>query len=167
MKYRLQTNMLIVMMSFMMASCSSTISPTQNQSQEIDAEEEPSISQSQVIDIVWDAFEPNTSSHSQSNWHVIEVEIVTGEDVIDRFEGESISGCWFGPKPPENKEINLSKHYWYILMIPYPATPEPFYGTASSTAPPLIPEPFLKYAHFLVDVNSGEVIARRLICIVY
>ena len=167
MKYRLQTNMLIVMMSFMMASCSSTISPTQNQSQEIDAEEEPSISQSQVIDIVWDALEPNTSSHNQSNWQVLEVEIVTGEDVIDRFEGESISGCWFGPKPPENKEIYLSNNYWYVLMIPYPATPEPFYGTPSPTAPPLIPEPFLRYAHFLVEPTEREIVARSLICIVY
>jgi len=167
MKYQLQTNMLIIMMSFMMASCSSTILPTQHQSQEINAEEEPSISQSQVIDIVWDALEPNTSSHNRSNWQVIEVELVIGEDVVMRFEEEPTTGCWFGPKPPENKEINTSKHYWYVLMIPYPATPEPFYGTPSPTAPPLIPEPFLKYAHFLVDVTSGEVMARRLICIVY
>ena len=167
MKYRLQTNMLIAMMIFMMASCSSTILHTQNQSQEINAEEEPSLSQSQVIDIVWDALEPNTSSHNRSNWQAKEVELVIGEDVVKRFGEEPTTGCWFGPKPPENKEINTSKQYWYVLIIPYSATPEPFYGTPSPTAPPLIPEPFLKYAHFLVDVSSGEVISRRLICIVY
>jgi len=167
MKYRLQLNRLIAMMSILIASCSSTIPPTQNKSQGMDAIKEPSIRQSQVVDIVWDTLEPNTSSHNQSNWQVIEVNMVTGEEVIDRFEGESITGCWFGPRPPENKEINPSNNYWYVLMIPSPATPKPFYGTPSPTAPPLIPEPYIKYAHFLVDAINDEIIARRLICIVY
>ena len=167
MKYRLQTNMLIFMMSFIVVSCSSVIPTTQNQSQEIDAKEEPSISQSQVVDIVWDTLEPNTSSHNQANWQVIEVEIVTGEDVIELFQGEPITGCWFGPTPPENKDINSTKDYWYVLMTPYPATPKPFYGTPSPTAPPLIPEPFLRYAHFLVEPTEREIVARSLICIVY
>jgi hypothetical protein len=34
--------------------------------------------QSQVIDIVWKALEPNTSSHERSNWQVVEVESVSG-----------------------------------------------------------------------------------------
>lgn len=168
MKHGLQIFTLSILVVTLIVSCSHSL-PTNYQvsNPNTDFEDDSILGQSQVIDIVWDSLEPNTSSHNQSNWQVIEVEIVTGEDVIDRFEGESISGCWFGSKPPENKGINLSNKYWYVLMIPYPVTPNPFYDTPSPTAPPLIPEPFLKYAHFLIDATHGEIIARRLICIVY
>lgn len=166
MNNRLQIYVLMVSMVLSISSCSK-YTPARSQSQEVDPEEKPAISQSQVIDIVWDALEPNTSSHNRSNWQVVEVQLVIGESVAGRFEGEPAPGCWAGPEPVENKSINSKENYWFVLMTPKPATPMPFYGTPSPTAPPLIPEPFLMEAYFLVDPETSDIIARRLICVIY
>lgn len=168
MKQGLRIFALSTLVITLLVSCSNSL-PAEDQvsNPNADFEDVPMLGKLQVIDIVWDALEPNTSSHNLSNWQAMEVEMVTGEDVIEQFEGEPATGCWFGPKPPENREINPTKEYWYVLMTPYQATPESFYGTPSPTAPPLIPEPFLKYAHFLVEPTEDEIISRRLICIVY
>jgi hypothetical protein len=122
---------------------------------------------SQVVEIVWEALEPNTSSRERSNWQVVEVRSVSGESVAERFEGDPAPGCWSGPEPPENKAVRASKTYWYVLMVPTPATPEPYPGTPSPTAPPQIPEPFLREAHFLVDPRTNEIVARKLHCVIY
>ena len=157
---------LIIMMILMLISCS--IFPSADgESQEADQGDTSELSQLQVLDIVWQALEPNTASHDRSNWQVIEAETVSGGSLAGRFEGEPAPGCWSGPEPPENEDVISSKNYWYILMAPSPATPEPFDGTPSPTAPPQIPEPFLREAHFLVDPKSGEVIARKLLCVIY
>lgn len=166
MKHRLQRCAMIIMMILMVISCSIFL-PAEDASQEIDPEEKSALNQSQVIDIVWQALEPNTSSHTRSNWQMEKAQLVPGENVAERFEGIPSLGCWSGPEPVENKDVILTKDYWYILMVPKPATPEPFYGTPSPTAPPLIPEPFLREAHFLVDPDTGDVVARKLICVIY
>lgn len=166
MKHRLQIFALIPMLILTILSCSIFL-PVDDNPQQADPVETPELSQSQAIDIVWEALEPNTSSHERSNWQVVEAELVAGERVAERFEGEPAPGCWSGPKPVENKAVILTKDYWYVSMKPAPATPMPFYGTPSPTAPPLIPEPFLREAHFLVDPETKDVVARRLICVIY
>lgn len=155
-----------ICMIFLIVSCSLFL-PTSSQPREIKTVETPATSQSQVIEIVWNALEPNTSSHNRSNWQVAKEQLIIGESMIERFEGEPASGCWSGPKPDENKDIDVKKTYWYVLMTPIPATQVSKNTPTSPTAPPLIPEPFLREAHFLVDPENGEIVARRLICVVY
>jgi len=157
---------MLVLVIPLLVSCSILLPPGE-QSRIVATEDASILGEARVIDIVWDALDSNTSSRNRSNWQVMETQLVKGEDVIGYFEGEPATGCWSGSPPPENKEIDPANEYWYVLMIPYPATPEPFFGTSSPTAPPLIPEPFLKQAHFLTDPGTGEIIARKLICVIY
>lgn len=124
-------------------------------------------SEQQIVDIAWDALAPNTSSHSLSNWEVVEVRRVTGQEVAAQFEGKPAPGCWQGPTPPANRKINLSGTYWFVEMKPQPATPLPREGTISPTAPPAIPEPFLRQALFLINVDGHQITARRLFCVIY
>lgn len=166
MKKRQYLFVLNIMMILMIISCS-IFTIADDKLQVGDPGDKPGLSESQVLDIVWEALEPNTSSHNRSNWQMQKVQFVPGESVTERFKGEPAPGCWSGPEPAENKDISPTKIYWYVLMVPSPATPEPFYGTPSPTAPPLIPEPFLREAHFLVDSKTGEVVARKLICVIY
>jgi hypothetical protein len=123
----------------------------------------------QVLDIVWEALEPNTSSHNRSVWEVVEVRSVTGDETQEMFEGEPVPGnCAPGPRPPDNATITNDDSYWYVLMSPIHVTAEPPPTEQfSPTAPPNIPEPFLYQAHFLVDARNGEVIARKLDCVIY
>jgi len=165
MQHRLRLYALVLIIPILV-SCSILLPPGEG-AQVATPEDRSLLPEAQVLDIVWEALDPNTSSHMRANWQVMEVHLVKGETVAKQFEGEPITGCWFGPAPPENREIRSAKDYWYVLMTPSPATPEPFYGTPSPTAPPLIPEPFLRQAHFLTDPGSGEIIARKLICVVY
>ena len=129
----------------------------------------PTPDEQQVVDIVWQALEPNTSSHSQAAWELVEAKMVEGQDVPDLFEGEPVpGGCAPGPSPPENAEIALSDSYWYVQMRPRAATPKPLPTEQySPTAPPRVPEPYLYQAHFLVDARTGQVIARKLFCVIY
>jgi hypothetical protein len=93
------------------------------------------------------------------------VEHVQGRDVADQFAGEPAPGCWKGPAPVPNGEIQPAASYWNVEMSPLPATP--LAGpTLSPTAPPTIPEPFLRRALFLLDAD-GSVVARKLYCVVY
>lgn len=150
----------------LLGSCSFLFSSGE-QSQIAATEDRSILPEAQVLDIVWNALDPYTSSHNRPAWQVMETQFGKGESVAKVFDGEPATGCWSGPPPPENGEINPANDYWYVLMAPYPATPEPFFGTSSPTAPPLIPEPFLKQAHFLIDPRAGDIIARKLICVVY
>lgn len=130
-------------------------------------ETQSSLSEEALLDEVWKALEPNTSSHERVNWDVISIVQISGEQVAEQFAGEPAAGCWSGPEVPDNKPIDPAGRYWYVQMTPRSATPEAPWGTSSPTAPPLIPEPFLRQAHFLVDAQSGEIVARRLVCVVY
>jgi hypothetical protein len=127
------------------------------------------LSEQQVIDIVWQALDPNTSSHNQAAWKIVSMRTVTGQEVQDLFEGEPAHRiCTPGPTPPENARIALDGSYWYVEMQPRSATPQP-QGTKplSPTAFPNVPEPFVYQAHFLVDVSTGQVVARKLHCVIY
>ena len=68
------------------------------------------LSEQQVWDAVWEALEPNTSSHSRANWEVAEVRQVVGREVAEQFEGKPAPGCP-GPTPPTNGAISPSSTY--------------------------------------------------------
>ena len=122
---------------------------------------------SQALDVAWQALEPNTSSHERANWHVAEVVRVAGRDVTAEYQGEASFGCWAGPTPAPNGVPRPSGTYWSITMEPRPATPEGQATPFSPTAPPAIPEPFLRQARFLIDAENGQVVARKLYCVIY
>ena len=120
------------------------------------------LTEQEALDAAWNALEPNTASHDQSNWHAT-AELVDGQGVAGRFESEPAPGC-LGPTPSPNKQFSSGK-YWYVILEPVPVTPRP--GTPSPTAPPLIPEPFTRQAQFLLDATEGTVVARKLSCVIY
>jgi hypothetical protein len=125
-----------------------------------------SIREAEVSDIVWQALEPNTSSHNRAAWEIVEARIVTGETIQDQFEGGT--GCAPGPQPPDNATIGSDVSYWYVQFKPRPATPLPEPTEQySPTAPPRKPEPFVYQADFLVDAATGEIVARKIYCVIY
>jgi hypothetical protein len=124
-----------------------------------------SLTEQQAVDAAWDVLAPNTSSGDRANWQVVDVRQVKGRDVADEFAGEPSLGCWKGPTPMPNGAIQPNGDYWYVEMSPKPATPLPR-PTISPTAPPSIPEPFLRQALFLLD-TGGKVVARKLYCVIY
>ncbi len=134
--------------------------PAQQQVQDITA-----LTEQQVADIAWQALAPNTASGDRANWQAVEARQVKGRDVAEKFAGEAWLGCWKGPTPVPNGEIRSGADYWYVELMPQPATPLPA-ATISPTAPPLIPEPFLRQAFFLLD-SEGQVVARKLYCVIY
>lgn len=127
------------------------------------------LSEQQVIDIVWQALDPNTSSHNQAAWEIVGMQTVTGREVQDLFEVEPVPGrCAPGPTPHDNATIALDGSYWYVQMRPRFATPRPQPSEQfSPTAPPNVPEPFLYQVHFLVEAGTGQVVARKLQCVIY
>jgi hypothetical protein len=126
-----------------------------------------SLGEQQAVDAAWHALEPNTSSHERANWAVVQARQVAGREVAAFFEGEPAPGCWMGPQPQLNAEIRAAEGYWYIEMQPRPATPDPQRSDPSPTAPPAIPEPFLRGALLLVDAQDGQIVARKLFCVIY
>lgn len=124
----------------------------------------PALDRDRAIEVAWEALEPNTASHDRANWAVVEVRTASGRSVVEEFEGWTFYGACGGPAPPPNGEIEPTETYWLVEMKPQPATPSG--PTVSPTAPPLVPEPFMARALFLID-DSGQVIARALACIVY
>ncbi len=115
-------------------------------------------------EIAWQALEPNTKSHDRVNWTVVEVRRTSGRSVVDEFEGWTYHGACGGPEPPPNGAIEPEESYWYVEMMPRPATPSG--PSMSATAPPLVPEPYMHRALFLID-EGGQVVARMLGCVVY
>jgi hypothetical protein len=122
----------------------------------------------QVIDIVWGALEPNTSSHDQAAWEIVDMQTVKGREVRDLFEGEPVPGnCAPGPTPPDNAQIAPVGSFWYVQMRPRFATPQPQPEEQfSPIAPSKVPEPFATQAHFLIDSITGKVVARKLQCVI-
>jgi hypothetical protein len=127
------------------------------------------LSEAQAADMAWAALEPNTSSHNRDNWEVVEVRSVKGSEIRAEFSGQNESaGCWMGPTPEPNRMIRGASTYWYVVMKPKPATPLPqATENYSPTAPPAIPEPFMVEAYLLLDPATGEVVARKLLCVIY
>lgn len=123
----------------------------------------------QAIDLAWQALEPNTSSHNFSAWETIEVRSVVGREVQIQFEGEPVpGGCVPGPNPPDNGTITPDISYWYVQLRPRRATPLPQPTEQfSPTAPPHIPEPFVYEAQVLINSTTGQIIARKIYCVIY
>ena len=151
----------LVCLTLVLTACSTKVTPV--------GDKATPFSEQQVVDIVWQALEPNTTSHNQAAWEIVDVQVVTGLEVQDLFGGEPVPGrCAPGPKPPDNATIALDGSYWYAQMRPRSATPQPQPTEQySPTAPPAVPEPFVYQAHFLVDVSTGQVVARKLHCVIY
>jgi len=126
----------------------------------------PRMGQDQAVDIAWDALQPNTTSGKPDNWEVKEARRVTGREVVGEFTDARFINCP-GPLPPENKAIKASSEYWYIKVSPSPATAEPQGEEIYTTNPPLIPEPFISEVLMLIDVFSGQVVARKFTCLAY
>ena len=125
------------------------------------------IGEQQAVDAAWSAFKPNTSSKDRANWKVVDVREVTGRDVAKAFSGRVAPGCATGPTPPPNQSIGSSTVYWYVSMTASPATPLLATGTVPPTAPPAIPEAFVRQGQFLIDRTDGRVVARKITCVIY
>ncbi len=123
-----------------------------------------SLTEEQVLDAAWEDLEPHTSSHDRDAWEVVEIKQVEGREVDDVFEREQPRCVW--PTPLPNDTIQSTAEYWYVELRPRPATPLPG-AEISPTAPPNIPEPFVRDAFFLIDPTDGTVEARMLFCVVY
>jgi hypothetical protein len=115
---------------------------------------------------VWAVLEPYTASHERANWQISEPFHVVGQEIAQEFEGDPAPGC-LGPEPPANPEVDPTAPYLYVEVKPRPATPLPEVGESSPTAPPSVPEPFLRRALFLLDSTTGRIYARKLFCIIY
>jgi hypothetical protein len=119
-----------------------------------------------LLDIAWAALEPNTSSHDLANWEGGEVRRVEGGEVADEFDDERPGYGCPGPTPVANSRVKSDGTYWYAQIKRRPATPPPGVTPISPTAPPQVPEPFMYQAIFLID-DSGQVVARKLYCVIY
>jgi hypothetical protein len=119
------------------------------------------LTQSQVIDIAWNALEPNTSSQNRNNWEILQAEKVNGLQVVDQF-GDVVYRKCPGPALPENLAIRASSEYWYIKAIPIHLLE----GNQKIANSPdgLVPEPILQEATFLIDPFKGQVVARKFFC---
>ncbi|MEW5871436.1 MAG: hypothetical protein AB1894_19340 [Chloroflexota bacterium] len=124
------------------------------------------IAKEQAIQIAWETLGPYTSSHNLSNWQTIETSTVRGDSLPEVFQKPLNLYC-FGGKTPVAEDIRPNATYWYILMEPLPATQPPEITPLSPTAPPRIPEPFVRQAYLLIDASDGRVAALRLNCVVY
>jgi hypothetical protein len=121
------------------------------------------LGQQQALEIVWKALDPNTLSHDAESWEINEAKKVEGGEVVSEFAMPTRENCP-GPKPPDNQPIKVSSEYWYIKVLPHPKVLRPQKDTAAPSSLPIVPEPNIKAATFLIDMYSGEVVARKLTC---
>jgi hypothetical protein len=121
------------------------------------------LSQDQVVDAVWTDLDRYTRSHNRANWEVRRAEQLRGDQAAKDFEGKPFS-C-ISPQPPPNQAIQPASTYWYVVMVPKAATSSA--PRLSPTAPPVVPEPTLYQAYYLVDRATGNVVARKLFCVIY
>lgn len=121
------------------------------------------LGQQEALEIAWDTLKPNTESHNRDDWEIHQAQVIYGQDVISEFMDMRFSNCP-GPAIPENKPIKGSSKYWYIKVVPHPEAMRRDKSTDSAELVPVVPEPKIQEASFLVDIYSGEVIARHLVC---
>jgi hypothetical protein len=124
-------------------------------------------SREQLRDLAWQALDPNTSSHDLANWEVIDLRQVEGREIAGEFADPPANGCPYWPSPAPNAPIAATETYWLVRFHKRPATPPAGATPVSPTAPPNVPEPFIYQAFFLIDPGSGQVVARRLFCVIY
>jgi hypothetical protein len=168
MRLSLSSFIKLICLALLLTACSADAPPVSYEVTPVSDEVNP-LSEQQVVDIAWQALEPNTSSHDLAAWEVVDVRVVTGLEVQDLFEGEPVpGGCAPGPEAPDNAAITLDGPYWYVEMKARYATPQARPTEQySPTAPPLVPEPFVYQARFLIDAGTSQVIARKIDCIIY
>ncbi len=121
------------------------------------------LGQQQALEIAWKALDPNTISHDVDSWEINEARKVVGGEIVSEFSIPSRENCP-GPRSPDNQPIKVSTEYWYIKVLPHPQVWRPQKDTAAPSSMPVVPEPNIKSAIFLIDMYNGEVIARKLTC---
>jgi hypothetical protein len=121
------------------------------------------LGQQEALEIAWDMLDPNTESHNRDDWEIHEAKIIYGQDVVAEFMDMRFSNCP-GPAIPENQPIKGTSQYWYIKVVPHPEAMRRDKSTESSELVSVIPEPKINEASFLIDIYSGQVIARHLVC---
>ena len=126
-------------------------------------ENQHSINQQEALEIVWQTLDPNTLSHNREDWEIHAADRVYGKDVVAEFAAVQRMNCP-GPSIPENQPIKITAEYWYIRVLPHPEALRPQAGSASADLVPVIPEPNINEAAFLIDLYNGDVIARRIVC---
>jgi len=126
-------------------------------------ENEKSINQQEALEFVWQALDPNTMSHNREDWEIHAADRVYGKDVVSEFAAIHRVNCP-GPSIPENKPIKITAEYWYIKVVPHPEALRRQQGTSSPELVPVVPEPNIEEAVFLIDLFNGDVIARKILC---
>jgi hypothetical protein len=121
------------------------------------------LGQQQALAIAWKALDPNTLSHDMESWEINEARKVVGGEIVSEFSMPSKENC-LGPRPPDNQPIKVSSEYWYIKVLPHPQVWRPQKDTAAPSSMPIVPEPNIKSAIFLIDIYNGDVVARKLTC---
>jgi hypothetical protein len=121
------------------------------------------LGQQQALQIAWKALDPNTLSHDSESWEINEARKVVGGEIVSEFSLPSKNNCP-GPSLPDNQPIKVSSEYWYIKVLPHPQVWRPQKDTAAPSSMPIVPEPSIQSAIFLIDIYNGEVIARKLTC---
>jgi hypothetical protein len=121
------------------------------------------LSQDQVLNIVWTALGPHTSTQDREYWLALEANRVPGRDIIDEFLVVNIGQCP-GPDLPENQAIKPSSEYWYVKVAPSQQIVTLTQSASTSTSESFAPEPLIYQAVFLIDPSTGQIVARKLIC---
>jgi hypothetical protein len=121
------------------------------------------LGQQQALEIAWKALDPNTLSHDIESWEINEARKVAGGEIVSEFSIPTKENCP-GPRAPDNQPIKVSTEYWYIKVLPHPQVWRPQKDTAAPSSMPIVPEPNIKSAIFLIDIYNGEVVARKLSC---
>ena len=125
------------------------------------------VSRAEAEAIAWQALEPYTSSHQAANWKVSQSRQVKGDELPEIFQKERVETCFNrnAAPPPPPEEFQPAGRYWLVVYEPLPATPK---STAlSPTDPPHIPEPFVRQATLLIELQDGELAGFRLGCVIY
>jgi hypothetical protein len=122
------------------------------------------LGQQQALEIAWKALDPHTLSHDAESWEVEESRKVVGGEVVNEFSIPTKENCP-GPRYPENQPIKVASEYWYIKVLPHPQVWRPQKDTAAASSMPIVPEPNIQSAIFLIDMYNGEVVARKLNCL--
>jgi hypothetical protein len=121
------------------------------------------LGQQDALEIAWKTLDPNTISHNREDWEIHKAQKVYGKDVVNEFASARFVNCP-GPEIPENMPIKITSEYWYVKVVPHPEALRAQKGTNSAELVPVVPEPNIKEATFLIDAYDGNVIARKLVC---
>ncbi len=121
------------------------------------------LSQDEVLNIVWKALGPHTSTQDRNYWEALEASRVTGRDIVNEFLVVYVGQCP-GPKPPENQAIKPSSEYWFVKVAPSQKIVTLTQNADSNATESFAPEPIIHQAIFLIDPSTGQIVARKLIC---